>query len=206
MKSVYMKNMLGSLGYSNEHFSENYSVQINGTSAIKFDYVAFSDRYLKDVSTSCIAIQEVTDDSEETKYLEGAKYLATPIVIISKNIHVRVWNIAPQKTTLLSDSEENIIHLYFEKNRFEFMSDNLIDAKMGYRQMNIFEASGLIDFSRAATCKILSEEFEKGLLAAKKYLKSKSNISGTFSSGLILLLIIKAEITCIVMLVILFKS
>ena len=70
MKSVYMKNMLGSLGYSNEHFSENYSVQINGTSAIKFDYVAFSDRYLKDVSTSCIAIQEVTDDSEETKYLE----------------------------------------------------------------------------------------------------------------------------------------
>ena len=167
MKSVYMKNMLGSLGYSNEHFSENYSVQINGTSAIKFDYVAFSDRYLKDVSTSCIAIQEVTDDSEETKYLEGAKYLATPIVIISKNIHVRVWNIAPQKTTLLSDSEENIIHLYFEKNRFEFMSDNLIDAKMGYRQMNIFEASGLIDFSRAATCKILSEEFEKGLLAAK---------------------------------------
>lgn len=91
---------------------------------------------------------------------------------------MRVWNIAPQKTTLLSDSEENIIHLYFEKNRFEFMSDNLIDAKMGYRQMNIFEASGLIDFSRAATCKILSEEFEKGLLAAKKYLKSKKNING----------------------------
>ena len=178
MKSVYIKNMLGSLGYSNEHFSENYSVQINGTSAIKFDYVAFSDRYLKDVSTSCIAIQEVTDDSEETKYLEGAKYLATPIVIISKNIHVRVWNIAPQKTTLLSDNEENIIHLYFEKNRFEFMSDNLIDAKMGYRQMNIFEASGLIDFSREATCKILSEEFEKGLLAVKKYLKSKKNING----------------------------
>ena len=79
---------------------------------------------------------------------------------------------------MLSDSEENIIHLYFEKNRFEFMSDNLIDAKMGYRQMNIFEASGLIDFSRAATCKILSEEFEKGLLAAKKYLKSKKNING----------------------------
>ena len=44
--------------------------------------------------------------------------------------------------------------------------------------MNIFEASGLIDFSRAATCKILSEEFEKGLLAAKKYLKSKKNING----------------------------
>lgn len=113
MKSVYIKNMLG-LGYSNEHFSENYSVQINGTSAIKFDYVAFSDRYLKDVSTSCIAIQEVTDDSEETKYLEGAKYLATPIVIISKNIHVRVWNIAPQKTTLLSD-QKKILFIYILK-------------------------------------------------------------------------------------------
>lgn len=178
MKSVYIKNMLGTLGYSNEHFSENYSVQIDGTSAIRFDYVAFSDRYLKDVSTSCIAVQEVIDDNEETKYLDSAKYLATPIVIISKNRHVRVWNIAPQKITLLNDNEENIIHLYFEKNRFEFMSDNLIDAKMGYRQINIFEASGLIDFSRKATCKILSEEFEKGLIAAKKYLKKKKNING----------------------------
>lgn len=170
--------MLGTLGYSNEHFSENYSVQIDGTSAIRFDYVAFSDRYLKDVSTSCIAVQEVIDDNEETKYLDSAKYLATPIVIISKNRHVRVWNIAPQKITLLNDNEENIIHLYFEKNRFEFMSDNLIDAKMGYRQINIFEASGLIDFSRKATCKILSEEFEKGLIAAKKYLKKRKNING----------------------------
>ena len=178
MKSVYIKNMLGTLGYSNEHFSENYSVQIDGTSAIRFDYVAFSDRYLKDVSTSCIAVQEVIDDNEETKYLDGAKYLATPIVITSKNRHVRVWNIAPQKITLLNDNEENIIHLYFEKNRFEFMSDNLIDAKMGYRQINIFEASGLIDFSRKATCKILSEEFEKGLIAAKKYLKKRKNING----------------------------
>lgn len=178
MKSVYIKNMLGTLGYSNEHFSENYSVQIDGTSAIRFDYVAFSDRYLKDVSTSCIAVQEVIDDNEETKYLDGAKYLATPIVIISKNRHVRVWNIAPQKITLLNDNEENIIHLYFEKNRFEFMSHNLIDAKMGYRQINIFEASGLIDFSRKATCKILSEEFEKGLIAAKKYLKKRKNING----------------------------
>ena len=65
MESVYIKKMLGVLGYSDEHFSENYSVQINGTSAIRFDFVAFSDRYLKDVSTSCIAIQEVPDDNEE---------------------------------------------------------------------------------------------------------------------------------------------
>jgi hypothetical protein len=110
MKSVYIRDMLNSLGYSNEHFSENYSVQIDGTSAIKFDYVAFSDRYLKDVSTSCIAVHEIKDDIEEKKYLEGAKYLATPIVIISRNNHVRVWNVEPQKETLLNDNEENVIH------------------------------------------------------------------------------------------------
>lgn len=57
------------------------------------------------------------------------------------------------------------------------MSDNLIDAKMGYRQLDIFEASGLIDFSREATCKILSEEFEKGLIAAKKYLRKIKKIN-----------------------------
>ena len=43
---------------------------------------------------------------------------------------------------------------------------------MGYKQLNIFEALGLIDFSRKATCKILSEEFEKGITAAKTYLES----------------------------------
>ena len=73
MKSVHIKKMLSTLGYSDAHFSESYSVQIDGTSVIKFDYVAFSDRYLKDVSTSCIAVQEVKDDNEEKKYLEGAK-------------------------------------------------------------------------------------------------------------------------------------
>lgn len=176
MKSTYIKNMLGTLGYSNEHFSENYSVQIDGTSAISFDYVAFSDRYMKDVSTSCIAVQEVMNDREEDKYVEGAKYLAAPIVIISKINHVRVWKVEPRKSTLLNDNEENIIHLYFEKNRFEFMSSHLIDVKMGCAQLSIFEAFGLIDFSREATCKILSEEFEKGLISAKKYLKKGKNI------------------------------
>ena len=54
----------------------------------------------------------------------------------------------------------------------------MIDAKMRYKQFNLFEASGLIDFSREATCRILSGEFEKGLVAAKEYLKSRKNING----------------------------
>ncbi len=172
MGSTYMKNVLNSLGYSNERIFEGYSVQINGTSAIKFDYVAFSDKYLKDISTSCIAMQRVNDDNEEAKYIEGAKYLAAPILVISKSDNVRVWKIEPDKNELLNDAQENIVYLYFEKNRFEFMPENLIASKMGYKQLNIFEALGLIDFSRKATCKILSEEFEKGITAAKTYLES----------------------------------
>lgn len=178
MNSIYMKNVLNSLGYTDEHISENYSVQINGTSAIKYDYVAFSDRFLKDISTSCIAVKRVNDDIEEMECVEGAKYLATPVLIISKDVNMRVWGIEPNKTTLLNEDEENIVYLYFEKNRFEFMSESLIASKMGYRQLNIFEASGLIDFSREATCKILSEEFKKGLVTAKEYLKSIKNING----------------------------
>ena len=108
MGSTYMKNVLNSLGYSNEHIFEGYSVQINGTSAIKFDYVAFSDKYLKDISTSCIAMQRVNDDNEEAKYIEGAKYLAAPILVISKSDNVRVWKIEPDKNELLNDAQENI--------------------------------------------------------------------------------------------------
>lgn len=56
MKCAYIKGMLEKLGYSKEHLSENYPVQIDGTSAVRFDCVAFSDRYQKDISTSCIAV------------------------------------------------------------------------------------------------------------------------------------------------------
>ncbi|KLU69349.1 MAG: hypothetical protein RHS_4818 [Robinsoniella sp. RHS] len=177
MKSVEIRNMLGDLGYSNEHFSEDYTVQIDGTSVLKFDYVAFSDRYIKDISTSCIAIQEVDNLQEENLYVRNAKYMATPVLILTQKKRVHIWSIASNNQTLIKDDDEKLIHMYFEKNRFEFMSDNLIEAKMGLRQITIFEAAGLIDFSRDATCKILSEEFAKGLLAAKSYLKSQKNIN-----------------------------
>lgn len=177
MKSVEVRNMLTSLGYSNEHFFQDYSVQIDGTSVLKFDYIAFSDRYVKDISTSCIAIQEVDNDEEEDFYVKNAKYMATPVLVVSKYKRVRIWSIASNSQTLIKDEDENLIELYFERNRFEFISDNIIDAKMGIRQITFFEAVGLIDFSRNATCKILSEEFAKGLIAAKNYLKSKKNIN-----------------------------
>lgn len=178
MRSSNVEKMLNTLGYSSEHLAQNYSVQIDGTSAIKFDYVAFSDRYLKDISTSCIAVQEIANEIEEKNYVEGAKYLAVPVMVVLKQNHVRIWNISPQKSKILADDEDKIIQLYFEKNRFEFMSDTLINIKMGYKQLDIFEVAGLIDFSRAATCKILSEEFERGLIAAKRFLKTQKNING----------------------------
>lgn len=170
--------VLEMLGYQNENILENYFVQIDGTSAIKYDVVAFSDKRLKDISTSCIAMQNVKDENEEEQYVEGAKYLAAPVLITSINDRMRVWKIKAEESTLLKEDPSNLIHLYFEKNRFAFMPDSLIASKMGYRQIDIFEASGLIDFSREATCKILSEEFEKGLIAAKVYMRSRKKING----------------------------
>lgn len=171
-------HVLQILGYEKENIAENYFVQIDGTSAVKYDVVAFSDKHLKDISTSCIAIQNVTDEHDEERYIDGAKYLAVPVLIISMNDRMRVWKIKADKSTLLKDDKSNMIQMYFEKNRFEFMSDSLMASKMGYRQIDFFKAAGLIDFSREATCNILSEEFEKGFLAAKAYLVSKKKING----------------------------
>lgn len=75
MRSSNVEKMLNTLGYSSEHLAQNYSVQIDGTSAIKFDYVAFSDRYLKDISTSCIAVQEIANEIEEN-YVEACEILS----------------------------------------------------------------------------------------------------------------------------------
>lgn len=177
MKSIAIKNMLGALGYSDEHFSSDYAVQIDGTSALKFDYVAFSNQYVKDISTSCIAIQETHSSQEEDIYVRNAKYMATPVLILTQKERVRIWSIASNNQTLVKEDDEKLIQLYFEKNRFEFMSDNLIEAKMGLRQITIFEAAGLIDVSRDATCKILSKEFAKGLIAAKNCLKANKTVT-----------------------------
>lgn len=170
--------VLNLLGYSNDTILEKYTVQINGTSAIKFDYVAFGDRYQQDISTSCIAVQELKKEEEESAYVEGTKYLAAPVLITYNGDNWKIWNVDTDKSSILNQGQERIAYLFLEKNRFEFMSENLIASKRGYKQLNIFEATGLIDFSREATCRILSEEFEKGLIAAKEYLKSKKNING----------------------------
>lgn len=178
MKSAHMKEMLKALGYGDDFFAEDYSVQIDGTSAVCFDYVAFGDQDLKDISTSCIALKEVADAEEESRYVDGAKYLAVPVVLISFYSRVHIWGVEPQKPTLLRDDDDKLIFLYFEKNRFEFMPDSLLKAKMGYRQLDIFEVMGLIDFSRKATCKILREEFEKGFVAAQNYLEKEKRLNG----------------------------
>lgn len=177
MKSIDIRNMLSGLGYNKNHFSENYHVQINGTSALRFDYVAFSDEYIQDVSTSCIAIQEVRNTEEEQFFVRNTKYMATPVLILAREEKVQIWNITSDQQVLVKEDEEKVIQIYFEKNRFEFMSDSLIGLKQGLRQINLFEAVGLIDFSRNATCKILSEEFTKGLVAAKTYIKHYKNIN-----------------------------
>lgn len=173
-----VSHVLQILGYEKENIAENYFVQIDGTSAVKYDVVAFSGKYLKDISTSCIAVQNVTDEHEEGRYIDGAKYLAVPVLIISMNDRMRVWKIKADGSVLLKDDKSNMIQLYFERNRFEFMSDSLMASKMRYRQIDFCEAAGLIDFSREATCNMLSEEFEKGFLAAKAYLISKKKING----------------------------
>lgn len=43
-----VSHVLQILGYEKENIAENYFVQIDGTSAVKYDVVAFSDKYLKE--------------------------------------------------------------------------------------------------------------------------------------------------------------
>lgn len=164
--------MLYNLGYNSKQFSDDYWIQIDGTSALKFDSIAFGNENIQDVSTSCIAIQEVRNKQDEEKYITNAKFAATPILILTHNENVQVWNITSDKQKLIARNDYELIYLYFEKNRFEFMSENLVEAKYGIRQITLFEAIGLIDFTRNATCKILSDEFMKGLVVGKAYLKS----------------------------------
>lgn len=173
-----IKNMLYNLGYNSRQFSDDYWIQIDGTSALKFDSIAFSNENIQDVSTSCIAIQEVSNEQEEEKYVANAKFAATPILILTHNENVQVWNITSDKQKLIARNNYDLIYLYFEKNRFEFMSENLVEAKYGIRQVTLFEAMGLIDFTRNVTCKILSDEFMKGLVAGKLYLKSIKKSKG----------------------------
>jgi type I restriction-modification system DNA methylase subunit len=172
MKNSRIKKILYDLGYSSRQISDDYMVQISGSSALKFDSIAFSNEYIQDVSTSCIAIQEVNDNDQGEYYIANTKYAATPILILTLHDNVQVWNVTPEKQRLIIEDKFELINLYFEKNRFEFMSENLVQAKYGIRQITLFEAIGLIDFTRNVTCKILRDEFMKGLVAGKQFLDS----------------------------------
>ena len=170
------KNMLFSAGYSKEYFSDNYPVQIDGNTAIVFDSIAFSDSSTQDVSTSCISIKTVGFDDEK-RTLEAAKLAATPITILEKGGKYQLWNIKPGDSNCLLEGDESVIQLYFEKNRLAFYPESVQRAKYEDHQITLFEAYGLIDVSHSATKRILSDEFLKGLDAAKNYLNATSNIS-----------------------------
>ena len=166
----FIRNDIKKIGYNDKNLVENYSISIRGDIVLNLDLVAFGDENSFDTTTSCISVKWIDKNSDRDFYLEKVKYIATPVMLLAdkKNIEViKVKKTQGEKILTLQYSE---LYPYFQKNRFNFLAANIIEAKYGFRQLSLFEAFDLFEFAEKANAETLGEEFKRGLFAGKEIL------------------------------------
>lgn len=80
---------------------------------------------------------------------------------------VEIWNVKVQRPTIILKLKYNELYPYFQKNRFDFSSEKIVEAKYGFRQLSLFETFGLIEFAENANYQMLGEEFKTALYTGK---------------------------------------
>lgn len=173
----HIQDTLKRIGYSENSLVNDYNVTTTGNNVLKLDLVAFSDSIVHDTTTSCIAVQWCNNRTEKERYLNEAKYIATPVMLLPEVEKVEIWNVKVQQPTIILKLKYNELYPYFQENRFDFSCEKIIEAKYGFRQLSLFETLGLIEFAENANYQMLGEEFKNALYTGKSML-DKLNIKG----------------------------
>lgn len=158
------------LGYNDKQLAQNYSLHLKGNTVLKLDIVAFGDENVHDTATSCISVKWATSNSERQFYKEKVKYLATPVMLLADGKNVDVVKVRKTQGENIITLQYSELHRYFQDNRFDLSSSNIIEAKYGFKQLSVFEAFDLFEYAEKVNADILGEEFVKGLFAGRKVL------------------------------------
>lgn len=172
-----IRNDIMKIGYGSKNLVDNYSISIKGNNAMVLDLVAFGDENIYDTSTSCISVKWIENKYDVETYIQNAGYLATPVMLLGTNNQVDVISVKKNKSEKIITLQYSELYPYFQDNRFDFSSTNILQAKYGFKQLNLFDAFDLFEFAEKANAQILGEEFKKGLFAGKKCLDNM-RISG----------------------------
>ena len=168
-----IRDCLKRIGYTDNRLINEYAVTTSGNNVLQFDLVAFSDESVHDTTTSCISVQWCNDNKEKQKYLDEVKYIATPIMLVPTIKKIEIWNAKTDTPTQVYTLTYDELYPYFQKNRFDFSFEKIVEAKLGARQLSLFDAFGLIEFAENANFRMLGEEFKTALFTGKKVLDSK---------------------------------
>lgn len=165
-----IENLIMSCGYDKSLIRRNFKFIDDKKSINTADMVVFSENKHLDVSTSCIAIAWVENESYTNNLINRYQFLAAPFVIILNPSEVNIYDLRKQDNKdHKSVVSYKLLEKYFSDNRLNYEKKNLLAAKNTYYfyQLSLFAAN--------VTKDKLVELFELAIRSEKSRLGEKYN-------------------------------
>lgn len=128
--------------------------------------LAFADPHIRDISTSCVAVQEWPNGGDKQATLLMLSYVGVPSALFALPDQVEFWSISrPGSEPFLfhtSSYESDVLTEYFSRSGRQLSPESLLKAKKGTRQLSLFELDRSLEiFARDMTQKALVSRFEQ---------------------------------------------
>lgn len=169
-----IKKSLNKIGYDDEKIIDEYPITTKDENVIYFDFIAFGHNKIQDTSTSCITVKYCEDDNEEEKIIEGAKYSASPLLIVSKKETVKLWRLdIEKKSEKIVELQYDELGNHFSKNRVRYDYNKIVSAKHESEQLSFLNTNNLFQFASKINCEMLGKEFKKAINSVRELIDEK---------------------------------
>jgi len=169
-----IRQSLYDLGYQNPSGAiipdYNYVAHKDGKKVRIVDFVAFGDAQIFDISTSCIAVNEVNGNIQHEQKVSMITDLApmgAPIVLFAFPEFVEIWPVSTYIENIIYKEKRvsyQELPKYLNTQGHELSPRSLLSAKHGERQLSFYDIdSSLVEFARETTQDILVNQFEMAI-------------------------------------------
>ena len=165
-----VENLIITCGYAPNVIRRNYKFIDNKRNINTADMVVFSEDKHLDVSTSCIAVAWMENETDADNIIGKYQLLAAPFVIILNPLEVNIYDLRNQDNKdHKSVVSYKLLEKYFSDNRLNYDKKNLLAAKNThyFNQLSLFAAY--------VTKDKLVELFELAIRSEKSRLGEKYN-------------------------------
>ena len=171
-----VQTTLEAIGYERQAIVRDYDFAVpkHENSPARVDMAAFSDSVRHDLSTSCVAVQYITPQSNVEEVLDELPYLAPPVALFLRSDEVEIWPVSTKPIHHANPTRVpyNRLIQYFNQHARDFHPETLSTAKLQGQQLSFFDFDPqLLVFAFEATQRLLVAKFEAGVNEAKEFLR-----------------------------------